>query len=377
MSAMAGGRNPVCLKDFEEIARINLPKNAFDYYQSGADAEQTLRDNEAAFRKYRLRPKHLRDVSNRDLRTSILGQEIAFPIAVSPTAMQRMAHPEGEVATARAATSLGTGVILSSWSTSSIEEVAAGCSPIGPRWFQLYVYKDRDVIRDLVRRAEREGYKALFVTVDTPILGRRRADVRNKFALPPHLRLANFDLSRLHSSGVHSSEDSGLAAYVASLIDPSLNWEHIEWLKSITSLPIILKGILTAEDAKLAVEHNVSGILVSNHGARQLDGVLATIDALNEVVQAVRGSNVEVYLDGGVRTGTDVLKALALGARAVFIGRPSLWGLAYNGEAGVREVLELIRDEFKLAMALSGCTCIADITPDLIQKDKFLLMAKM
>ncbi|XP_038077484.1 hydroxyacid oxidase 1-like isoform X2 [Patiria miniata] len=327
--------------------------------------------------RYRLRPKLLRDVSKRDVRTSILGQEIAFPIAVSPTAMQRMAHPEGEVATARAATSLGTGVILSSWSTSSIEEVAAGCSPNGPRWFQLYVYKDRDVVRDLVRRAEKEGYTALFVTVDTPILGRRLADVRNKFALPSHLRLANFSTKQQHSSGVKSMQDSGLAAYVASLIDPSLNWEHIEWLKSITSMPIVLKGILTAEDAKLAVQHNVDGIMVSNHGARQLDGVLATIDALPEVVEAVRGSNVEVYLDGGVRSGTDVFKAIALGARAVFIGRPSLWGLAYDGEAGVRKVLELIRDEFSLSMALSGCTSIADITPDLIQKDRFLVMAKM
>ncbi|XP_071785500.1 2-Hydroxyacid oxidase 1-like [Asterias amurensis] len=374
---MVSTQQPVCLGDFEGIARRRLTKNAFDYYQSGANDEQSLRDNVDAFQRYRLKPKLLRDVSKRDLRTTILGQEIAFPIAVAPTAMQRMAHSDGEVATAKAASSLGTGIILSSWATSTIEEVAEACTPEGLCWFQLYVYRDRNVVRDLVRRAEQAGYKALFVTVDTPMLGRRLADVRNKFSLPSHLRLANFNVNAHLSSGVKHSEDSGLAAYVASLIDPSLNWEHIEWLKTITSMPIVLKGILTAEDARLAVKHNISGIVVSNHGARQLDGVQATIDALSEVVEAVRGSNIEVYLDGGVRKGTDVLKALALGARAVFIGRPVLWGLAYDGEAGVKKILEIIREEFSLAMALSGCASIKDISPDLITKKNFLVMSKM
>ncbi|KAM4694889.1 2-Hydroxyacid oxidase 1 isoform 2-T2 [Discoglossus pictus] len=293
-----------------------------------------------------------------------------MPICVGATAMQRMAHPDGETATVRACRSLGTGMMLSSWATSSIEEVAEA-APDSLRWMQLYIYKDRNLTKSLVKRAERMGYKGIFLTVDTPYLGRRIDDVHNKFQLPTHLRMKNFDTEDLaFSSKQGYGEDSGLAVYVAQAIDASISWDDIEWLKGITSLPIVAKGILRADDAKEAVKRGVRGILVSNHGARQLDGVPATIDVLQEIVEAVEGK-VEVYLDGGVRKGTDVLKALALGARAVFIGRPALWGLAYQGEDGVKEVLQILMDEFKLAMALTGCCTVNEIEKALVRKNHF------
>ncbi|KAM4770885.1 2-Hydroxyacid oxidase 1 [Rhinophrynus dorsalis] len=361
---------PITVDDFEKYAKCFLRKSVFDYYRSGAENQQTLADNVAAFSRWRLYPYVLRDVSNIDLSTTVLGQKISMPICVGATAMQRMAHPEGETATVRACRSFGTGMMLSSWATSSIEEVAEA-APDSLRWMQLYIYKDRNLTKTLVRRAEQMGYKGIFLTVDTPYLGRRLDDVRNKFQLPPHLRMKNFDTEDLaFSSKQGYGENSGLAVYVAQAIDPSIKWEDIEWLKEITSLPIVAKGILRADDAKEAVKRGVSGILVSNHGARQLDGVPATIDVLQEIVEAVDGK-VEVYLDGGVRKGTDVLKALALGARAVFIGRPVLWGLAYQGEEGVKDVLNILMEEFRLAMSLTGCCSVNDIEKTLIRKNNF------
>ncbi|KFU84799.1 Hydroxyacid oxidase 1, partial [Chaetura pelagica] len=335
----------VCIADFEEYAKKFLPKSVYDYYSSGADDQETLADNIAAFSRWKLYPRVLRDVSAMDLSTSVLGQTVSMPVCVGATAMQRMAHPDGETATAKACQAMGTGMMLSSWATSTIEEVAEA-APAGLHWLQLYVYKDREVTKSLVKRAERAGYKGIFVTVDTPFLGRRIDDVRNKFQLPPHL--------------------SGLAVYVAEAIDASVNWEDIKWLRGLTSLPIVVKGILRAEDAKEAVRIGINGILVSNHGARQLDGVPATIDVLPEIVEAVEGK-VEVFLDGGVRKGTDILKALALGAKAVFIGRPLIWGLVYQGEEGAKEVLQMLKEEFRLAMALSGCQRVEEIGRTLIR----------
>ncbi|XP_040552876.1 hydroxyacid oxidase 1 isoform X5 [Gallus gallus] len=306
-----------------------------------------------------------------DLSTSVLGQKISMPVCVAATAMQRMAHPDGETATAKACHAMGTGMMLSSWATSSIEEVAEA-APGGLRWLQLYVYKDREVTKSLVKRAERAGYKGIFVTVDTPFLGRRIDDVRNKFQLPPHLRLKNFSSNNLDFSGRDFGEDSGLAVYVANAIDASVNWEDIKWLRGLTSLPIVAKGILRADDAKEAVKLGVDGILVSNHGARQLDGVPATIDILPEIVEAVEGK-VEVFLDGGIRKGTDILKALALGAKAVFIGRPLIWGLVYQGEEGAKEVLQMLKEEFRLAMALTGCRTVKEIGRTLIRRHEVLL----
>ncbi|XP_033501737.1 2-Hydroxyacid oxidase 1 [Epinephelus lanceolatus] len=367
---MSGQR--VCVEDFEKEAKKVLPKAVYDYYCSGADEQNTLADNVAAFKRWHLVPRVLRDVSKVDLSVSVLGQKLSMPLCVAATAMQRMAHPEGETATARACRAVGTGMMLSSWATSTIEEVmsAMTASPGGVLWLQLYIYKDRELTLSLVRRAEEAGYKAIFVTVDTPYLGRRWDDMRNRFKLPSHLSMSNFSSASLAFSEGNYGNDSGLAVYVAKAIDPTLCWDDITWLKKHTHLPVIVKGVLNGEDAVQAVNYGVDGILVSNHGARQLDGVPATLDVLEEVVKAVQG-RCDVYLDGGVRRGTDVLKALALGAKAVFIGRPVLWGLACQGEQGVTEVLELIKEELRLAMALSGCRSVSEVSRSLVRRLEF------
>ncbi|MFS7929458.1 putative (S)-2-hydroxy-acid oxidase [Helianthus anomalus] len=248
---------------------------------------------------------------------------------------------------------------LSSWATSSVEEVAS--TGPGIRFFQLYVYKDRNVVAQLVRRAERAGFKAIALTVDTPRLGRREADIKNRFTLPPFLTLKNFE--GLDLGKMDEANDSGLASYVAGQIDRTLSWKDVKWLQTITTMPILVKGVITAEDTRLAIQAGAAGIIVSNHGARQLDYVPATIMALEEVVKAAQG-RVPVFLDGGVRRGTDVFKALALGASGIFIGRPVVFSLAAEGEAGVRKVLQMLRDEFELTMALSGCTSLSEITRD-------------
>ncbi|MED6265302.1 Hydroxyacid oxidase 2, partial [Characodon lateralis] len=258
---------------------------------------------------------------------------------------------------------LNTCYITSTYSTCSVEEIVAA-APNGYRWFQLYMYRDRKLSEQLVHRVEALGYKALVFTVDVPYTGKRRNDIRNQFRLPPHLKVKNFE-------GVFQQETSVPEEYgiPANTLDPSISWKDIYWLQSITHLPIIVKGILTKEDAELAVEHGVQGIIVSNHGGRQLDGGPASIDALVEIVDVVAG-RIEIYVDGGIRTGSDVLKALALGAKCVFIGRPAVWGLAYKGEEGVREVLQILNDEFRLSMALAGCKNVAEINRSLVQFSK-------
>eukprot|EP00455_Lapot_gusevi_P028082 TRINITY_DN2984_c0_g1_i3.p1 TRINITY_DN2984_c0_g1~~TRINITY_DN2984_c0_g1_i3.p1 ORF type:complete len:317 (+),score=92.45 TRINITY_DN2984_c0_g1_i3:76-1026(+) len=301
----------------------------------------------------------LRGVQKISTETSLLGRTIRTPICVAPSAMQRMAHPDGEAANMRAASTDAGAFILSSLSTTSLEDVAQA-GPNTYKFYQLYVYKDREVTLNLVQRAEAAGYNAIVLTVDTPYLGRRDSDVRLKFKLPPQYRLANFDNALLAKRVQVSQGGSGLQEYVASLLDANLTWESVRWLKSVTKLPVFVKGVMTAEDTTLAIEFGADAIIVSNHGARQLDTVPATIEVLPEVVAAAAG-RVEVYLDGGVRSGTDVFKALALGARAVFLGRPILYGLAAGGEAGVRRMLQILNDELKLAMALAGCKQISDI----------------
>ncbi|XP_075978734.1 hydroxyacid oxidase [Anticarsia gemmatalis] len=357
----------VSVKDIEQAALSLLPKGARDYYKSGATDEQTLAENKLAFQRLRIRPKCLVGVERCDLRTRALGSEVSMPVGISPTAMQRMAHPEGELANARAAQEAGTIFTLSTIATSSIEEVAKA-APTATKWFQLYIYNDREVTRNLVRRAEIAGFKAIALTVDTPLFGIRRADVRNKFTLPPHLRLANFD-GHLSTKIQSTDGGSGLNKYVENLFDKSLTWDEVKWLKSITSLPIIAKGVLRGDDAVKAIEAGCSAILVSNHGARQLDGVPASIEALPEIVEAVKGYNVEVYLDGGVLTGTDVFKAIALGAKMVFVGRPALWGLTVGGQAGVKRMLDIFRTELEYTLQIAGTPTIADITRDMVRHE--------
>jgi isopentenyl diphosphate isomerase/L-lactate dehydrogenase-like FMN-dependent dehydrogenase len=350
---------PINVSDFEAIARTRMEPAAYDYFAGGANDERTVADNLRAFERWVIRPRVLAGVREVETRTTLLGLPLTLPVALAPTAFNRLGHPDAELAAARAAGAAGTLMCCSTISSSLLEEIAAVAT--GPLWFQLYVYRDRDVTRDLVRRAETAGYRALMLTVDTPRLGRRERDVRNRFALPPDISIRNLERYGTPDA-LRWAASSTFTEYVHKLLDDSLTWESVEWLRTITALPILIKGVLTAEDAELCVQHGVAGIIVSNHGGRQLDGAIATMDALPEIVKQVAG-RVPVLLDGGVRRGTDVLKALAVGASAVLIGRAYLWGLTAAGEAGVRKVLEILRTELELAMALAGCSSIGAITP--------------
>uniref|UniRef100_A0A1B6E4M7 (S)-2-hydroxy-acid oxidase n=1 Tax=Clastoptera arizonana TaxID=38151 RepID=A0A1B6E4M7_9HEMI len=357
-------QNLSCVEDYEAYALSILPKNAADYYKSGAEHEVTLKNNKLAFRQLRIRPRVLIDVSNRSSDCSVLEHRVSFPVGISPTAMQRMAHSEGECATARAAGAIGTIFIQSTLSTSSIEEVAEA-APNTVKWFQLYIYCDRLVTMELVKRAEIAGFKAIVLTVDAPFFGTRYADKKNKFTLPSHLRLANFQGEKANKVNEKLDDASSLNKYVTSLLDQKLTWKDVKWLKSITQLPIIVKGILTAEDALIALDLKVAGIFVSNHGGRQLDTCPASIQALPEIVKVVAG-RCEVYLDGGVRNGTDIFKAIALGAKMVFVGRPALWGLAHSGEEGVKNVLNILKEEFNSCLGLAGCSSVDDIKKEMV-----------
>jgi isopentenyl diphosphate isomerase/L-lactate dehydrogenase-like FMN-dependent dehydrogenase len=339
--------NLVNLFDYEKMAQDRIASHLWDFWQGGSDDEVTLRECRAAFKRIWLRPRMLVDVSVIDMRTSALGEQVAMPMLIAPTAAHCIGHPDGECATAQAAGRAGTLMIASTVATRSLEEIAQAAS--GPLWFQLYVFGRLEITEQLVRRAEAAGYRAIVLTVDLPALGNRERDRRNSVTIPPSpYQEANF-------IGIEK-DDLRLV---------SLTWDSIAWLRSITTLPVLLKGILTAEDAHLAIEHGVDGIIVSNHGGRQLDSAIPSIEALPEVIEAV-GGRCEVYIDGGIRRGTDILKALALGARAVLIGRPVLWGLAVDGLDGVVHVLELLRHELELSMALAGRPTIANIDRSLV-----------
>ncbi|CAN1169098.1 Peroxisomal (S)-2-hydroxyacid oxidase GLO4 [Linum perenne] len=363
---MAG--EPVNVSEFEALAKKAIPKLYFDFYAGGAEDESTLKDNEEAYRRITIRPRVLVDVSRIDTSTTILGYPISSPIMVAPTALHKLANPEGELATARATAASNTIMILSFSSSYNVEEVAASCEAV--RFFQLYVCRGRHIAANLVQRAERSGYKAIVLTVDRPRRGRKEADIRNRFILP---KLKNIEEFVSHE--VDAGAGSNLEAYANSSFDPSLSWKDVAWLKSITNLPILLKGILTHEDAMKAVEVGAAGIVVSNHGGRQLDYSPATITVVEEVARAVKGK-IPVIVDGGVRRGTDVFKALALGAQAVLVGRPVIYGLAAKGEEGVRQVIQMLKDEFELTMALAGCTSIKDISRSHVrtERDRFQSM---
>ncbi len=348
--------DPVNLDEFEEAARARLEKPVYDYYTGGAEDEVTVRANREAFQRRRLRYRVLVDVTRVETTASLLGVPLSLPVILAPTALHRLAHPEGEKATARAAASAGTLMTLSTVSSVTLEEVAAA-APAGARWFQLYCYEERDDTEALVRRAHRAGYGAIVLTVDAPILGRRERDVRNAFTVPAGLTA--------HPARVSRAE--GGQWPLSSLIgQPSLSWRDVDWIRGICPLPLVIKGIVRGDDAARAVEAGAAAVWVSNHGGRQLDTAISTADALSDVVHAV-GGRVPVIVDGGIRRGTDVVKALALGASAAAIGRPQLWGLAAAGEEGVRRVLEMLREELALAMALSGCRSIAEIDRSLVE----------
>ncbi len=353
---------PINLKDYEVLAETHMERPNWDYYQGGSDDEVTLRANRSAFEHLWLRPRVLRDVSTCDLGTSVLGIPVSMPVLAAPSAAHGLAHAEAECATAQGVGLARTLMTLSTDSTRSMEDVARCAS--GPLWYQLYIYTFEEA-EGLVKRAEAAGYRAIVLTVDLPVMSKRERDIRNDFAgfqLTQDSRV--FMGNAPHHAIVASNTQSQQKVVYAG---NKLTWQTLPWLRSITSLPIVVKGILTAEDAELAVEHGAAAIIVSNHGGRQLDGVIPSIEALPEVVAAVAG-RCEVYMDGGIRRGTDALKALALGARAVLVGRPVLWGLAVNGAEGVRHVLEILRKELEVSMTLAGCPDLTSITPELVRR---------
>lgn len=353
----------VNLFDYEAAAQERLGSATWGYYAGGANDEVTLRRNRAAFDDIALRYRTMVDVSRRDQATTVLGTPVALPVLIAPTAMQRMAHDDGECATARAAERAGTIMVVSTTATTSCADVRAAAA--GPMWFQLYIYKDRGITCALIEQARDVGYNAIMLTVDAPVLGRRERDIRLGFTLPMHLRVANAAHAGMDVVPDASNAASGLMLHFRDLHDPALTPKDIEWVRQVSGLPVVVKGIVRGDDAVRAVEHGAAAVAVSNHGGRQLDTAVPSIRALPEVADALQG-RAEVYLDGGVRRGTDILKALALGARAVLIGRPVIWGLAVAGEEGVVDVLRLLRDELDVAMALAGAPTLADVARDLV-----------
>lgn len=352
--------------DYRASAEKALDPHVWDFIEGGAEDEVTLRANRAAFEARWLRPRVLVDVSACDTSTTLLGTPVRGPIIAAPIAYQGLVHPEAECATARGAAEAGSLLVASMMSTKSVEAIAHASN--GPRWLQLYMLRDRGAMAQIIQRAEANGYRALILTADAPRIGRRERDKRNAFALPAELEAPHLPASQVATLRSREPGESAIEVHARHAFDDSLTWEVIGWIRQQTHLPIVLKGIMTAEDARLAANSGAAGIVVSNHGGRQLDGALATLDALEECVEAV-DQRCEVYLDGGVRRGTDVLKALAMGARAVLIGRPILWGLAAEGATGVAHVLELIRAELEHAMCLAGRPSIDKITRALIRQE--------
>ena len=351
---------PLSLADVEREARDRLPSHIWDFIAGGSGAERTLAANLSQFDDYRLRPRVLVDVAHCDTGLSLLGSALRAPLGIAPMAYHRLVDPEGETATARAAGRTGTLLVAGIFASRTLEEIAAAAA--GPLWLQLYWLRRRDVLAGLVERAEAAGYRALVLTVDAPRVGRRLRDLRNGFAIPPDVRAVNLDPALMATSHRGDAGTSGIAAHALEQFDPTLTWSDLAWLRARTPLPLVLKGILTAEDARLAVEHGADAVVVSNHGGRQLDGVPPTLAVLPEVVDALP-PGMPTLLDGGVRTGADIAVALALGARAVLVGRPVLWGLATGGEDGAARVLDLLCTELAHTMALLGRPGLPDLDP--------------
>lgn len=375
------------VEDLRKIAKRRLPGGVFDYIDGGAEDESALYRNRASFAEYEFRPRILRDVSQLDTSTTLLGRTIPMPLVLAPTGFSRIADPQGELAVARAAARAGVPYSLSTMSTRSIEEVAAVSD--GPKWFQVYTWKDRGLVKDLVQRSAAAGYEAIILTVDTAVLGRRERDVRRGFTLPPKIGLDTIVDGIIHPKwtwdfvraepivfsnivGQHEEDGStavSLAEHVNRQFDPKLSWVDVDWLRDVWDGPIVLKGIQTIDDAKKAVEAGVDAIALSNHGGRQLDSAPAIVDLVAPVREAV-GDDIEIICDGGVRRGSDIVKAVALGADAVMVGRAYLYGLGAAGERGVDHVLSLLDEGMRRTMALVGTTAVEDITGDYVCRSR-------
>ncbi len=344
--------NLLTVDDAERLAEKTLPPDAWSYVHGGAGDERTLRWNREAFSHFRLRPRVLIDVSAVTTETAVLGTPVSMPVLVAPMAFQQIAHEEGELAMARGAAAASTLMCLSTVATATPSDVAA-VAPGAPRWLQIYVFRDREVSDQVIAEALGAGFSALVLTADLPVYGIRHREARTGFEAPEGM------VPAIVAARARGGDAEG--HHSLDLLESGLEWDYVTELQERWNVPVIVKGLVTAEDAILACEHGAAGIVVSNHGGRQLDGAIASLDALPEVVEAVAG-RAEVYLDGGVRRGADVVMALALGARAVLVGRPAIYGLAFGGEKGVRQVLEILRDETENALALLGCRSPAEVT---------------
>jgi len=351
---------PLNLDEFEAAARETLPAMTYDFIAGGAEDERSVAGNRAAFARRVLRNRVLVDVATRDVRTRLLGLDLPHPIVLAPTALHRVAHPEGEAATARGAAAAGALYTVSTATSTRLDEIATA-APQGLRWFQLYHLGQREASEELIRLAVATGHRAVVLTVDVPLLGRRERDLRNVFTLPPGV-----GMTHAYEPAWAPPGDDRSRAWASPIASASLVWDDLKWIRAAAGgLPLVLKGIVRGDDAKRALDLGVDGIWLSNHGGRQLDGAIATLDALADVATAVAG-RCPIVLDGGIRRGTDVIKALALGADAVAIGRPQMYGLAAGGADGVRRVVELLRAELDLAMALVGAPSLAALEPDLV-----------
>ncbi|MGI9228935.1 MAG: alpha-hydroxy acid oxidase [Gammaproteobacteria bacterium] len=374
------------IADLRALAERKLPGAVFDYLQGGAEDETTLTRNSADFAQYELLPRYLVDVAQVSLATQVLNTDIAMPIILAPTGLSRLFHHQGEAAVARAAQRADTLYTLSSMATQSIEEVAAETT--GPKWFQIYVWRDRELLRDFIRRCKQNGYTGLCLTVDLPTAGQRERDLRNGFTVPPQIRPANVLNTLCHPAWLwhflagppislanvkqYVEADKNLFSvidYTSSQFDPTVSWDDVAWMVEQWQGDFAIKGILSADDACRAAEVGVNAIIISNHGGRQLDHAVTPIGVLPEIVAAV-GERLEVILDGGVRRGTDVIKALCLGARAVMIGRPYLYGLAAGGEAGVNRALDILAAEIRRSLTLLGCRSVRELDQRYIRERK-------
>jgi L-lactate dehydrogenase (cytochrome) len=380
--------NPITIEDLRRRARRRLPRAVFDFVDGGSEDEVTLRQNRAAFGRYNFRPRVLVDVSNRDQSAVVLGERRASPLIIAPTGMAGICWPYGEIVAARAAARKGVIFTLSTHSSCSIEEVARASD--GPLWFQLYVWQNRDLTRSFVERAREAGYRALVLTVDVPVISTRERDLRNGFTIPPRITVGNvLDTIRrvawirgvmrgpeltlknlVGAPGAPRTDIVTLGGVANRQVDPSVSWKDLDWFRSLWPGPLFLKGVLTAEDARLALEHGVDGLVVSNHGGRQLDHAPAAIEALPEIADAV-GEKLDILLDSGIRRGSDVVKAVALGARAVMIGRPYLYGLATAGQAGVERALAILTAEIDRTLALIGVPRLEDVDRTCLRLDGF------
>lgn len=370
---MSSGEERRSIEDYKRVAQEKLPTCVWKFYSAGMGDEQTIKDSVKAYSRYRFRPNVMCTEFDRNLQVTVQGQEIPAPVGVAPTAFHLLAHPEGAKATARGAENFNTVMIVSSWALVEIEDIVKA-APNGHYWMQMHLFKNRANTINLVRRAEKLGFKAIVVTCDVPVTNSWKSSYDQEFIARNMMRrIANLKGAVAEIQAAIDEGDTYLMNYMTDQVGSCSKWADIMWLRSLTKLPVIAKGILTAESARDAANAGVDGIIVSAHGGRQLDGVLAPIDALPEVVDAVSGTDIEVYMDGGIRAGPDILKALALGAKMVFIGRPILWGLAASGAHGVKDVLDILKNELSHTMALCGCNKVSQASRSLVRHESHLV----